>query len=231
MGKIILALDELPFERCVQLIQAAIGNAAVHAFKVHNLVDRHGPEVIQKLKLAGADRIMLDYKLHDIPNTVRARAHDLYDNGADIITVHIPGGIDMMKAALEGANGVAEIWGITALTSLSEEEVHLDAGHPSKAVVLQRARMAKLAGLHAVVCSPKETAMLAKRPELQGLGIVNPGVRSPGVDHADQARVDTPANAFKAGASYIVVGREFTTAKDPEAALAYIVRQVQQAEC
>ncbi|MDP2641945.1 MAG: orotidine 5'-phosphate decarboxylase / HUMPS family protein, partial [bacterium] len=133
-----------------------------------------------------------DLKLHDIPKTVRARTRDLVASGADIITVHIPGGIDMMMAALEGAAGRAEIWGITALTSLSEEDVHLEAGHPSKATVLYRARMAKLAGLQAVVCSPKETAMLAGRPELTGLTIVNPGVRSAGVAHGDQARVDTP---------------------------------------
>lgn len=235
MGHIVLALDELPLARCVELIQIAadlersIGDC-VYASKIHNLYDDEGPGVVEKLKKAGARKVKVDFKLHDIPNTVRARARALANAGADIITVHIPGGIDMMKAAIEGVDGKAEVWGITALTSLSEEEIHLDAGHPSKAVVLHRARMAKLAGLHGVVCSPKETAMLVARPELKGLDIVNPGVRSPGVNQGDQARVDTPANAIKAGAKCIVVGREYSTSSKPASALAHIITQIRESE-
>ena len=232
MRQIVIALDELSLARCVELIQITtdqeqrLGNH-VEAFKIHDLYDREGPGVVEKLKRAGARRIKLDRKLHDTPNTVRMSTRYLVESGADIITVHIAGGIDMMKAALEGTEGRAEVWGVTVLTSLSEEEVVSVSGRSCKVTVLCRAHMAQLVGLQAVICSPKETATLAAHPQLKKLAIVNPGIRSAGVDSADQKRVDTPENAIMAGARYIVIGREFTLAKDPAAGLARIIERVE----
>ncbi|MCR4274679.1 MAG: orotidine-5'-phosphate decarboxylase [Candidatus Campbellbacteria bacterium] len=219
--KVIVATDELPLGACLDLARA-IGQQ-VYAFKVHNLYDMD-PSIVTQLHKAGARRVWVDAKLHDIPNTVRLRAQAFADAGADIITVHASGGIEMMMAALQ--SGIPEIFAITVLTSLSEEETHLLHGQPSKAAVLYLARMAKLAGMQGVVCSPKEVGILSKRPELKGLTLVTPGVRSVGKDAGDQQRVDTPLAALNAGASYLVVGRQLTKAPDPVAALAQLEEEI-----
>lgn len=220
--RIILAADELGHNECLALTRS-IGHR-VHAIKIHNLYDLHGRDVVKRLREHGASRIWIDAKLHDIPNTVGLRARALAEAGADILTIHASGGIEMMRAAVK--SGPAEIFAISVLTSLSEEEVHLLHGQPSKAAALYLARMAKLAGVGGVVCSPKEVGVLSKRPELQGLKFVTPGVRSAGKDAGDQQRIDTPLAALKAGASYLVIGRQLTQAPDPIAALDQLEEEI-----
>jgi len=214
-NRVILAADELSIEQCLGLA-SKIGSR-VHAIKVHNAFDAQGPTIVQQLHDAGAERVWVDAKLHDIPNTVRLRAKAIADSGAEIITVHASGEIEMMMAAVEAFP--YEVFAITVLTSLNEEQAHLLHGQPSKAGVLYLARLAKLAGVAGVVCSPKEVGILAKRPELKGMKFIVPGVRSVGKDAGDQQRVDTPLNAIKAGATHLVVGRQITQVSDPVAAL------------
>lgn len=96
-------------------------------------------------------------------------------------------------------------------------------------MVLNLARQAKLAGIHDVVCSPREVGVLSGRHELKGLKFFTAGIRSTGQDSADQKRVDTPYAAIKAGADYLVIGREITQALNPVAALDHIERQIQRA--
>ncbi|OGE87529.1 MAG: orotidine 5'-phosphate decarboxylase [Candidatus Doudnabacteria bacterium RIFCSPLOWO2_02_FULL_49_13] len=225
---IILALDGLGYNQAVEKMkQLEELMGWIKAAKIHDLWDECGPSVAQMLKDDTAvAQVMADLKIEDIPVTAKKRVMAVCKSAADIVTVHIAGGIDMLYGALDGADGKIEVWGITALTSLGEEEVHLTTGQPSKAVVLQRARNAKLVELNGIVCSPQELAMLSKRRELQGLPFYTPGVRSAGVKQDDQARVDTHENAFKNGASGIVVGREFSEAADPKAAIANIVAQI-----
>lgn len=219
---IILALDGIPLEECVNLVSKV--GSKVHAVKIHDLADTHGPVgAVAQLRDAGARRVWIDAKLHDIPNTVGLRAKAIANSGADILTVHAGGGIDMMMAAVE--KGPAEIYAVTVLTSLSEEEAHLGSGQPSKAAVLARARDAKLAGVNGIVCSPKEVGMLSRRPELSGLKFITPGVRSAGAGANDQKRIATPGEAFASGATHIVVGREVTHAPDPEKALNLIIEK------
>ncbi len=225
--RIILAADELTLDQCLGLA-SKIGSK-VHAIKVHNVFDLQGPSVVARLREAGAQRVWVDSKLNDIPNTVRLRAKAIANSGADILTVHASGEIEMMMAAVE-SNVLVEIFAITVLTSLSEEQAHLLHGHPSKAAVLYLARLAKLAGVHGIVCSPKEVGILAKRPELRGLKLVVPGIRSAGKDAGDQQRVDTPAAAIKAGATHLVIGRQITQASDPVAALEELEAEIAGAE-
>lgn len=209
---IILAADELDQEACLELAQR-IG-PRLSAIKIHNLFDEYGTGFTHQLSVVGRVRVWVDAKLHDIPNTVGLRAATIERAGADIITVHASGGIDMMMAAKKAVLS-AEIYAITVLTSLSEEEAHLLHGQPTKAKVLDLARQAKLAGVDGIVCSPKEVGILSKRPELKGLKFIVPGIRSAGKDQGDQQRVDTPVAALKAGASKLVVGRQITQANDP----------------
>ena len=221
-SRIILAADELTLDQCLDLA-SDVGNL-VHAIKIHNAFDKQGPGVVERLRDAGARRVWVDAKLHDIPNTVKLRAKAIAESGADILTVHASGEIEMMMAAVE--SGPAEIYAITVLTSLGEEQAHLLHGQPSKAAALYLARLAKLAGVHGVVCSPKEVGILSKRPELQGLKFITPGVRSSGKATDDQKRVDTPAGAIASGSTYLVIGRQVTQAADPLEALHQIEEEI-----
>ena len=214
-GRIVLAADELTRERCLELTRGL--GSQLYGVKVHILVDKHGPNIIETVKISGARRVWMDAKLCDIPNTVGRRAKEYKDVGVDILTVMASGGIEMMMAAVE--KGPSRIYAVTILTSLSEEETSLIYGMPPKAAVLNLARMAKLAGVHGVVCSPQEVEMLAKRPELKGLEFVVPGIRSAGKDAGDQKRIGTPGATIKAGAHRLVIGRQLTDAKDPVAEL------------
>lgn len=223
--KIILAVDELDLEQAL-LLAAALGQR-VHAFKIHNLYDLHGPFAVRRLLEAGAQRVWVDAKLHDIPNTVRRRAEAIAESGADIISVHASGGTKMMEAALRSG---LRVLAITILTSLSAEDVaNLYRRDPAQAA-LYLAYMAARAGAHGVVCSPKEVGILTGTPELQHkLKFVVPGIRSAGVPADDQQRVDTPTAALKDGADYLVIGRQITTALDPAAALRDLEREITEA--
>lgn len=217
---IILSPDGLDLDEVVELVRA-VGHR-LYGVKVHDLYDAHGPEVVLRLRQAGAARVWYDGKFHDISNTVGLRARAVGKGGeigkdVDILTVHASGEIDMMMEAVK--NGPPEIYAITVLTSLDPEQTHLTYGQPPKAAVLYLARLAKLAGVHGIVCSAEEVGMLAKRPELQGLKFVVPGTRSAGKDKGDQKRSGTPGAAIQDGAHHLVVGRQVVKAPDPLAAL------------
>ncbi len=214
--RIILSADELDEQQLLALV-SAVGDR-VYAVKVHDAYDRFGPGIVGELKDAGAKKVWMDAKLHDIPNTARARAKAFADNGIDIITVHASGGVEMMKAAKEGA-GSAEVYAVTVLTSLSEEAASSIYHQKVQEQVLALAHLADEAGVDGVVCSPQEVGMLAGDPSLARLKFITPGVRSPGADAHDQKRVMTPHEALAAGATHLVIGRQITTAADPVSAL------------
>lgn len=214
--QIILATDDLSIDATIELAEK-IG-PRVYAVKIHEAYDAIGPGVVVQLKQAGAHKVWMDAKLHDIPNTVRLRAKAYAEAEIDIISVHAAGGIDMMKAAREGAPN-AEIYAITVLTSLSAEEAQVIYGRTLEEEVYALARLAKEAGVDGVVCSPQEVAMLAKDPALAGLKFVVPGVRSAGIALNDQKRTALPKEALTAGATHLVIGRQVTTAGDPQSAL------------
>ncbi len=221
-SRIILAVDDLELGQCLELV-SKVGNQ-VYAIKIHNLFDQYGPSVVQQLRNAGARRVWVDAKLKDIPHTVKLRAKAIAESGADILTVHASGEIEMMMAAVEA--GPAEIYAVTVLTSLDEEQTSLMHGQPPKAEVLYLARLAKLAGVHGVVCSPEEVRVLAKRPELEGLKFVTPGIRSSGSATDDQKRVGSPWGTIASGSTHLVIGRQITRAPNPMAILREIEEQV-----
>ena len=157
--RVILAADELDLEQTLSLVRR-VGDR-VYGVKVHNLWDLHGPGVVRQLLDAGAPRVWGDLKIEDIPNTARLRAQAVADSGAQMLSVHASGEIEMMMAALESG---LEIIAITVLTSLTEEQAHLLHGQPSKAAALYLARLAKLAGVPSVVCSPMKSACSPSAP-------------------------------------------------------------------
>jgi orotidine-5'-phosphate decarboxylase len=231
-SKICLALDGLSRSTALALV-ASLG-AMCYAVKIHDLLDARGPSVIDDLKTAGAKRVWVDYKLHDTKDTVAHRVGQLVNNGADIITLHASGGMEMMKMAMGAAlAGPAEIFAITVLTSLSPEEVSRIYGFnkdgtartPAQ-VALYLALMAKEAGANGIVCSALEVGLLSTYPDLKGMKFVVPGTRSAGVDLGQQKRSTTPAEAIGMGATHLVAGTQVTKATDPLAAFRAMAAEI-----
>jgi orotidine-5'-phosphate decarboxylase len=219
MKKIILALDEIQnLDEIIALVKKV--GPLVYAVKIHNLYDKFGPDIIRILKEAGAEKVWVDFKLYDIPNTGRLRTESI---SADIISVHASGGVKMMKEMIASGK---EIFAITILTSFSISEVQQIYNREVNEIVLVLAKLAKEAGVSGIVCSPQEVKMLREHPEFADLKIVVPGIRSVGVDLNDQNRVSTPMEAIQNGADYLVIGRQITKAQDPLSALLDIEREL-----
>lgn len=181
-----------------------------------------GPGIVRALKEAG-HKIFLDLKLHDIPNTVRKSMAVLSRLDVDICNLHVAGGSEMMRAALEGltrADGSRPLLiGVTQLTSTDEKTMNNEILIPGRVedAVMSYARLASDAGLDGVVCSPLEAEKVHGACRA-GFLTITPGVRFAGSDRGDQARVTTPARARELGSDYIVVGRPITGAPDPVSA-------------
>lgn len=219
MKKIILALDEIQnLDEVIALVKK-VGHL-VYAVKIHNLYDRFGPDVVGILKEVGAEKVWVDFKLYDIPNTARLRAASI---NADIISVHASGGLQMMKEAVASGK---EIFAVTMLTSFSPADVKQIYNREVDEQVLTLARLAKEAGVSGIVCSPKEIKMIKGHSELEGLKLVVPGIRSAGVRASDQNRVGTPAEAIKDGADFLVIGRQITEAINKEQTMADLIKEI-----
>jgi orotidine-5'-phosphate decarboxylase len=199
-------------------------------FKVGlQLFTAEGPRAVQEIAGLGFE-IFLDLKFHDIPNTVAgavAAAANLPK--VHLVNVHALGGVAMMRAAREALAGRKKrpaLLGVTLLTSLDQAALRrVGIGGPPATRVVALALLAKEAGLDGVVASAQEAQAirLACGPKFL---IVVPGVRPAGADLNDQSRVATPAEAIRAGASYLVVGRPVTAAKDPRAAARAIAKEI-----
>jgi orotidine-5'-phosphate decarboxylase len=219
---IILAVEELPFDRTIALV-GLLGDRV--GYKVHSDVDRAGAKlIVGMLRDAGAERVMVDLKLHDIKNTVTRRTQELYKAGATTITVHASGGVEMMRAAVEVASEAVRA--ITVLTSLSDKECGEIYGDDRHTAVLRLASLASQAGVAGVVCSPNEVSSLKADVVLGELKLVVPGTRSEGHGHDDQMNVQTPLATLLAGAEDLVIGRQVTNAEDPLMALELLVAEI-----
>lgn len=192
-----------------------------------------GPSIVTTLKNMGF-KVFLDLKFHDIPHQVEGAAYAATQTGADMITMHTVGGVDMMQAAQKGAERASQecgldipaTLGITVLTSMNDAalaETGVSRAMADQVTVL--AQQAKRSGISGVVASPKEAHKLR-----EDLGpdayIVTPGVRPAGAALGDQSRVATPTEAFNAGASHIVVGRPITAAQNPKDAFLAIAEEL-----
>ena len=181
-----------------------------------------GPAIVRAIKARG-HKIFLDLKLHDIPNTVKKAMAVLSGLDVDICNLHAAGGVDMMKAAIEGltrADGSRPLLiAVTQLTSIDQMrmERELLIEKPLAEVVMQYAENAKTAGLDGVVCSPLEARSVHERCG-ESFVTVTPGIRFRAADSGDQQRVTTPEEAKALGSNYIVVGRPITASSDPVAA-------------
>ena len=190
-----------------------------------------GAAAVETVQKRGA-KVFLDLKLHDIPETVARAVASARSLGAELLTVHTAGGLEMMRRAAQVAKASAEgrpgILGVTVLTSLSEEDLRADGiGGTMREAVVRRAKLAEQAGAAGIVCAPQEVADV--RAASAALALVVPGVRPAGAAKGDQKRVATPASAIAAGADYLVVGRPIRDAASPAAAFTAIVGEVEAA--
>jgi|SRR5688500_6572398 len=234
--RLLVALDVDNADRALALADQVRGVAG--GLKVGSrLFTMAGPDLVRRLVESGA-RVFLDLKFHDIPNTVAQAVDAAARTGAWMINVHASGGNAMMQAAVRAAAEAATagrptplVIAVTVLTSMDEEALtQTGVTRPLLDHVLGLARMAHAAGMQGVVASPRETAAirLACGPDF---AIVTPGIRgaSAGQEKNDQARTMGPAEAVKAGATYIVVGRPIIAAPDPKAAAQAIVNELSSA--
>ncbi len=223
MAGVMLALDLDDPVEALDVVRE-LGNAAA-GYKVGSqLFCRQGPAVVDEIRRAGG-QVFLDLKFHDIPNTVAKAVGAAAERGVSWLTVHASGGHSMIRAAVAAAGG-AKVLAVTVLTSLTPVELErVGVGVAVEGQVLRLAELALEAGAHGVVCSPREAALLRK--ELgQGFLLVTPGVRPAGSSKDDQDRVATPAEAVRAGADYLVVGRPVLAASDRGRALKGILAEV-----
>jgi orotidine-5'-phosphate decarboxylase len=196
------------------------------------LFTSEGPRLVEELTARG-DRVFLDLKFHDIPNTVAGAVAAATRLGVWMLNVHASGGAAMMRAAREAAGDEAARRGrpaplviaVTMLTSLDEgTAASIGIARPIPEQVVRLAALAAEAGLDGVVASPQEIGLIRNRCG-DRFAIVTPGIRGPEDARGDQARTLSAPEALSAGASYLVVGRPIIAAADPRAAAERIAAQ------
>jgi len=226
----IVALDVKSLGAALSLVERL--DQAARYYKVGSeLFTRAGPEIVSAIRARQCD-VFLDLKFHDIPNTVASAVAAAADMGVAMTTVHASGGMAMLRSAVEAASPECRIVAVSVLTSLDATAVAASWGRSSKVdvqeEVLRLARLAVDAGVGGFVCSGHEAAAVRKELGSQLLLVV-PGIRfSEGASH-DQARVVTPADAVRAGADYVVVGRAVTAAADPVEAMERLSAELKSA--
>ncbi|HEV8254160.1 MAG TPA: orotidine-5'-phosphate decarboxylase [Vicinamibacteria bacterium] len=223
--RIIVALDVAHADAARQLVERLAGTVGM--FKVGSqLFTAAGPELVREIVGRG-EKVFLDLKFHDIPNTVAGAVSAACRLGVSLVTVHALGGRAQLEAAVGALPAMgARLLAVTILTShdrASLEELGL-AGAPADHV-RRLALLAREAGADGAVASPQEAALVREACG-RDFVIVTPGVRPSGAAARDQARTATPAEAVAAGADYIVVGRPVTLAPDPAAAVAALTRDL-----
>jgi orotidine-5'-phosphate decarboxylase len=235
VAEVIVALDVRSATDAVRLVEA-LGETGGFYKVGFELFTRAGPEIVRDLRRKGK-RVFLDLKLHDIPHTVSEAVRAASDLGADLLTLHTVGGRSMLEGAVETAKEAARtggrseplrLLGVTVLTSLSANEVETAWGRPILSLRDEVVRLGGLAascGLQGVVSSVLEVRALKRQLGPEFL-VVAPGIRLPGGESHDQARVATPTAAARAGADYLVVGRAVTAAPDPRQAMELILDEL-----
>jgi orotidine-5'-phosphate decarboxylase len=223
-NNIIVALDVATSEKALELVEQL--RDQISFFKIGlQLYTAEGPGMVRAVLSTGA-RVWLDLKLYDIPNTVARAVESASALGAQMLTIHLSGGSEMIRAATAARPKSVLLLGVTVLTSATEQTLR-EIGITSK-VDQQVLRLAKLgveSGIDGVVASPHEIKML--RSEFgDRIKIAVPGIRPAWSVAGDQKRVMTPRAALEAGADYLVIGRPVTAHSQPGEAVKKIIEEL-----
>jgi len=229
---IIAALDVPTAEKALRLANEIA--PAVGAFKIGGeLFTAAGPDIVKKIRALGAS-IFLDLKFHDIPNTVAKSIASATRLGVQMLTVHTSGGLEMMRAAEESAQKMANqaglnaplILGVTVLTSSDSHTLaEIGCGTNIGKQVERLANLAVKAGLRGLVCSPLEIADLRQILPAH-IQLVTPGIRTGAEKADDQKRTLAPREAIDAGANWLVIGRPIYAAENPRTAAEKILQSL-----
>lgn len=218
---IIVAIDETDFNKASNIINnldsskcmIKIGSVAFNSL---------GHKVIEYAAQKGFE-IFLDLKLHDIPNTVKKSIVGLSSLPISMLTIHTSGGKDMMMAAMEAVSGTQiKVFGVTALTSLNNDDTNQIFQRTTAGQVDAMLNLAQEAGIDGVVCSPQELELVNKRENLLS---ITPGIRLQD-SNDDQKRVMTPNEAINLGADFLVIGRPITEVENIGEALDEIFQNI-----
>jgi orotidine-5'-phosphate decarboxylase len=222
--KIILALDVATKREALELA-GKVGDQ-ISFFKIGlQLYTAEGPEIVRAVSSTGS-KIWLDLKLYDIPNTVARAVESANRLGVRMLTIHLSGGSEMVRAATSARAENMLLLGVSVLTSWTEETLR-EIGIQDK-VDDQVLRLAKLGienGIDGIVASPHEIQML-RREFGDRIKIVVPGIRPTWSEPGDQKRFMTPREALEAGAHYLVIGRPITAHPNPQEAVAKILEKI-----
>ncbi len=219
---IIVAVDEIDFDKASIIIDnldpekcmVKIGSISFNSI---------GKDIIYYAAEKGFD-IFLDLKLHDIPTTVKKTIQGLSLLPISMLTIHTSGGKDMMLSAMEAVkNSKIKVFGVTALTSLSDEDTFSIFKRTTSDQVNAMLDIAELAGIDGVVCSPHELKLVNSR---QSLLAITPGIRIKDLKD-DQKRVMTPKEAINMGSDFIVIGRPITLSSDISKSLNEVYESIQ----
>jgi orotidine-5'-phosphate decarboxylase len=223
--KLILALDVDRAEDALALVRLL--KPYLGLFKIGNqLFTREGPAIVRAVRAEGVD-IFLDQKWHDIPQTVAKAVTAAAALDVRYVTVHASGGLEMLQAAQEAVKGSrTKILAVTVLTSLDDGALRqIGFDRTAADQVVRLARLAVLAGVSGLVCSPHEIELIRQQIQ-EPVTLVTPGVRSGSDGVQDQKRTLSAPEALQRGANHLVIGRPITKAADPVAAT-----QALMAEC
>jgi len=222
--KIIVALDVATKEKALDLVEQL--RTEISFFKIGlQLYTAEGPEIVRAVLAAGA-KVWLDLKLYDIPNTV-ARAVDSASNlGVQMLTIHLSGGSEMIRAATTARQKDLLLLGVTVLTSSTEQTLReIGITNTVEDQVIRLAKLGAAAGIDGVVASPHEIKIL-RREFGDRIKIAVQGIRPRWAEPGDQKRFLTPREAYEAGADYIGIGRPITGHAHPREAVARILEEL-----
>ena len=222
--KIIVALDVPTKQEALNLVEQM--REQISFFKVGlQLYTAAGPEIVRELLATGA-KVFLDLKFYDIPNTLARAIESAANLGVQMVTIHLSGATEMIRAAVAARPNNMSILGVTVLTSATSQTLReIGIAEKIDSQVLRLAKLGVRAGIDGLVASPFE-AKLLRAQFGDKIKIVTPGVRPSWSEAGDQKRFMTPRQAIDAGADYLVIGRPITAHSNPREAIAKILEEL-----
>jgi orotidine-5'-phosphate decarboxylase len=222
--KIIVALDVATKEKALELVEKL--SDTISFFKIGlQLYTAEGPEIVRAVLLTGS-KVWLDLKLHDIPNTVARAVESASNLGVRMLTIHLSGGSEMVRAAVAARANNMLLLGVTVLTSATEQTLReIGIADNVDDQVLRLSKLGVEGGVDGVVASPHEIKLLRAKFS-DKIKIVVPGIRPSWSEAGDQKRVMSPREALDAGADYLVIGRPIIGHPKPREAAFKILEEL-----